>query len=335
MAFPSSFHPQQHPLPRVDPARDRPLQQLLCASGADTSTHSLSQHPHTRPNRCPRVCSPTHRPQDPAASRVRRPRNSENARRMLPPGRRPDAALSAGLTGSRHPTGSANRHPVCRVGMSPLSGPRARPPPLLRPPALFKRLAVLRPTASEVLPKIGRVGTSAPVRGAAWRQRPGPSPISPLRRGSPCSSPHEEPPPECSRISPPGVSTAPLSSTPSGVVAITVHQPNRMPLHVPLVATAMAGQLIAAQAAPGKPRPDGPQRKARSQKAEAVLVDCVSVHLITACNSYSGRKPAAPIVLSGSWPCHPSTRPTSRSSQPACRRISVACPQPSTRRTPR
>jgi len=35
IAFPSSFHPQQHPLPRVDPARDRPLQLLLCASGAD------------------------------------------------------------------------------------------------------------------------------------------------------------------------------------------------------------------------------------------------------------------------------------------------------------
>jgi len=45
------------------------------------------------------------------------------------------------------------------------------------------------------------------------------------------------------------------------------------------------------------------------------------VILITADNSYSGRKPSAPIVLPGSWPCRPSTRPPSRSSQPACRRI--------------
>jgi hypothetical protein len=213
-------------------------------------------------------------------------------------------------------------------------------------------------------PKIGRAGTSAPDRGAAWRQRPGPSPISPLRQGFPCSSTHEEPRNECARILPPAVSTAPLSSAPTAEhferlpqlctpqqrgdghsrswcsrLRRSYHHRSPAKPHAPARSACgnrcVAGQLIAAQAVPGRPGLTAPKRKARSQKPDAVLVTCGSIRLITACNSYSGRKPSAPIVLSGSWPCHPSTRPTSRSSQPACRRISVAGPRPSTRRTPR
>jgi len=120
-----------------------------------------------------------------------------------------------------------------------------------------------------------------------------------------------------------------------GVVTITARQPNRMPPARSACGNQCAWTAHRHTSCTGRPRPDGPQRKARSQKPDAVLVNCGSIRLITACNSYSGRKPAAPIVLPGSWPCHPSTRPTSRSSQPACRRISVAGPRPSARRTPR
>ena len=80
---------------------------------------------------------------------------------MLPPGRRPDAAPSAGLTGSRHPTGTANRTPccalhslrrrrVCRVGMSPLSGPS--PPTTLDSPGLKAPLRKARSQNSAACP---------------------------------------------------------------------------------------------------------------------------------------------------------------------------------------
>jgi hypothetical protein len=63
-----------------------------------------------------------------------------------------------------------------------------------------------------------------------------------------------------------------------------------------------------------RPRPVGPKRKARSQKPDAVLVNCGCIRLLTASFSCSGRKPSASIVPPWPWPCRPT--PARR---PACR----------------
>ena len=70
----------------------------------------------------------------PAACRVCRPRNSESALRMPPPGKRPDAATSAMPPGSPRPVPSRTNRPSrlpCRhVAAFQTS---AHPPPLSRP----------------------------------------------------------------------------------------------------------------------------------------------------------------------------------------------------------
>jgi hypothetical protein len=52
--------------------------------------------------------------------------------------------------------------------------------------------------------------------------------------------------------------------SPCGVLGITVNQPNRMPLHVPLVADALAGQTDAAQTVPLRNSPAYRPPKARA-----------------------------------------------------------------------
>jgi len=79
------------------------------------------------------------------------------------------------------------RRPVCRVGMSPLSRPlRARPPPLLRPRAFFKRHnAVSRKTTSEMLPGRSTEMSSLLRSGNPLHWIPAPSEKTPLRQKNP------------------------------------------------------------------------------------------------------------------------------------------------------
>lgn len=65
---------------------------------------------------------------------------------------------------------------------------------------------------------------------------------------------------------------------------------------------------------PVDPGLSAPKRKARSQKPDAVLVNCGCIRLFTASFSCSGRKPSASIVPPWPWPCRPT--PARR---PACR----------------
>jgi len=128
----------------------------------------------------------------PTACRVCRPRNSESALRMPPPGKRPDAATSAMPPGSRRPSVAASRPscPPCRhVAAFKTKG--AHPPPLTRPRAPFKWPAATRKTTSEALPEDRpscRLRSGNPLR---WI--PGPSPKSTLRRRAPTPPP---PPPQ-------------------------------------------------------------------------------------------------------------------------------------------
>ena len=116
---------------------------------------------------------------------------------------------------------------------------------------------------------------------------------------------------------------------PCGVLGITVNQPNRMPLHVPLVADALAGQSDAAQTVPHRNPPayrppkgmPTPRRGCRPRKLWRHPRFAAGI-------SYNGRMSAASIGLPVSWPCHPSTIRPSRLPQQKSRRITVASPAP-------
>jgi hypothetical protein len=98
---------------------------------------------------------------------VCRPRNSENTLRIPPPGKRPDAAPSAGPPGSRclQPCKPSVLSAVSACRRSQDQG--ARPPPLTRPRAPFKWIAVARKSTSEALPKDRPSVDSALVRESA------------------------------------------------------------------------------------------------------------------------------------------------------------------------
>jgi len=105
------------------------------------------------------------------------------------PERRPDAATSAMPPGSPRPVplrGQAGR-PVCRVGMSPLSGPRSRRP-CPDPERLSSGLALHVSPLQRRSPRIGRDVASAP-SGNPLRWIAGPSQQSTPRRWGPVSSP--------------------------------------------------------------------------------------------------------------------------------------------------
>jgi len=123
--------------------------------------------------------------------------------------------------------------------------------------------------------------------------------------------------------------------SPCGVLGITVNQPNRMPLHVPLVADALAGQTDAAQTVPLRNSPayrppkgmPAPRRGCRPRKLWRHPRFAAAI-------SYNGRMSAASIRPPVLWPCHPSTIRLSRLPQQKSRRIARASPRPSTRRAP-
>jgi len=93
---------------------------------------------------------------------------------------RPDSATSARLIRSRHPTGTATGHPVCRGKMSPLSR-LPRPPPLSGPRALVNLLVGHGKQLQKRSPEIGHV-PSLLRSGTPLRWTPGPPQQPTLRR---------------------------------------------------------------------------------------------------------------------------------------------------------
>lgn len=254
---------------------------------------------------------PTPHPSDPGRdsecvifSRRARP---ENTLRILPP-------MAARC---RHVIQATGIVPQCvRTGTTRLSWPPCRhvaafrlprPPPLLRPRALFKRVAVSRKTASEALPGDRSRCRLCAVPGIPSDGIPGSSQQATLRRRQP------NPPPD--------VPNAASSSTPTAQhlnaypmlrprqqrgerhsrsypkTGITASQANRMPLHILLVALGLPGQPSPHKLPPTElPGLSAPIRKTQSFMVALSLKStcCAFPHIANAtgerlCGPHSGR----------------------------------------------
>ena len=201
----------------------------------------------------PILIEPTHHPMDPATCRVCCPLPRSGLRKQtsdVAPERRPDAAPSVMPPGSPRPVHPHADNPIVLSAVSAcrrFSDQGSPPTTLGKIPSMFQ--AACRCTESHFRnapQEIDRDVVSAPVRESASldtrpitgdatpSKEPGISPgnrtpdsrhnpedgicrreTNVLYEISPVPFPNEEPPAECSRILPPGVSNAPLSSSPT------------------------------------------------------------------------------------------------------------------------
>lgn len=192
--------------------------------------------------------------------------------------------------GSRPRRPSVSRSPA-RRSRFPAAFARARPPPPIETPELFKRLAVSRPTASEVLPRRSaelppRLRTGELPGGSdpdhhRYRHSAGDLPV-PLHTRNPGMNV----PPSHSQAfqlhrcrlrrqrstsnscpnyvprSSVAMGTHGHGAPAFGVVPITARQPNRMPPARSACGNQCAWTAHRHTSCTGRPRPDGPQRKA-------------------------------------------------------------------------
>ena len=131
--------------PRHFPAANPALRAVLRKPSATAERRRLADPPASRAQEKGKRClrfradldhepSPPTAQKTPAACRLCRPRNSESALRMPPPGKRPDAATSAMPPGSPRPVPSRTSRPSwlpCRHVAAFRTS--AHPPPLSRP----------------------------------------------------------------------------------------------------------------------------------------------------------------------------------------------------------